>query len=388
MTRKCSGLTVSIIALSAAVTSCASSDESSDGGILVAKGSAGMTKSSFDQTPEGEQVDIYTLVNSGGMVAKVMTYGAILTELHVPDRNGQLADVVLGFDKLDAYLEGHPYFGATTGRVANRISVGKFTLDGKEYSLARNNGPHHLHGGEKGLDKRVWKALATETDGNPSVQFTYLSPDGEEGYPGNLSMTVIYTLTNDDELRIDYTATTDKATPVNLTHHSYFNLSGAGEGSILDHELTLNADHYTPVDNTGIPIGEIKPVTGSVMDFTEPVPIGARIDEVGGDPGGYDHNYVLRSQDRTLALCARVRDPKSGRVMEIFTTEPGVQFYTGNYLDGTLTGKGDKIYEKRYGFCLEAQHYPDSVNHPGFPSIILRPGETYRQTTVHRFTTD
>lgn len=346
-----------------------------------------VTKDTFGTTPEGEEIEIYTLLTSGGMLAKVMTYGATLTELHVPDRNGALADVVLGFHDLDGYLKGRSYFGCTTGRVANRIAGGKFTLGGKEYTLATNNPPNHLHGGDRGLDKRIWKARITETEGDPAVEFTYLSPDGEEGYPGNLSVTVVYTLTAENGLRIDYTATTDKATPVNLTNHSYFNLSGAGNGTILDHELTLMADQYTPVDDTLIPVGEIRPVGGSVMDFTKPVAIGARIDEVpGAPPGGYDHNYVLNSQDRSLAPCARVHDPHSGRVMEVSTTEPGVQFYSGNFLDGTVTGKGGKVYEQRFGFCLETQHYPDSVNHPNFPSTILEPGDTYRQTTVYKFT--
>ncbi len=344
-----------------------------------------LTKDTFGTTPEGEEVEIYTLATAEGLLARIISYGALLTELRVPDRNGQLADVVLGFDNLDDYLKGHPYFGATAGRVANRIAGGKFTLNGKEYTLATNDKTNHLHGGERGLDKRIWKAKATETDGHPAVELTYLSPDGEEGYPGNLAITVVYSLTDENELTIDYTATTDQATPVNLTHHSYFNLSGAGRGTILDHELTLVADNYTPVDDTGIPTGEIKPVGGSVMDFTKPVAIGARIDEVTGDPGGYDHNYVLNSQDGSLALCGRVRDPESGRVMKIYTTEPGIQFYSGNFLDGTLIGKGGRIYEQRFGFCLEAQHYPDSVNHPKFPSVILAPGETYRQQTVYKF---
>ena len=376
MARNRPGLTIFFTAfLSRALISCAAVHD------------AGVTKASFGKTLVGQPVEIYTLTNSHGMVAKIMTYGALLTELHVPDKNGKLDDVVLGFDNLDAYLAGHPYFGATAGRVANRIAGGKFSLEGKEYILATNNGPNHLHGGEKGLDKRVWKAIPEESGGDPAVEFAYVSPDGEEGYPGNLSITVTYTLTDDNELRIDYTAGTDKATPVNLTHHSYFNLAGEGNGTILDHELTLMADQYTPVDDTGIPTGELKPVSGSVMDFTTPVPIGARIDEVGSDPGGYDHNYVLRSQDGTLTSSALVYHPGSGRVMEILTTEPGIQFYTGNFLDGTLTGKAGKVYAKRSGFCLETQHYPDSVNQPTFPSVILKPGETYRHTTVHRFTT-
>ena len=339
---------------------------------------------SFGKTPDGQEVRRFDLTNKNGLIAKVMTYGALLTELHVPDKDGKLADVVLGFDTLDGYLAGHPYFGATTGRVANRIARGKFTLEGKEYTLATNNGPNHLHGGEKGLDKRVWSAEEAKIDAGSSVRFGYRSPDGEEGYPGNLDMQVTYTLTDQDELKIEYQAVTDKATPVNLTNHSYFNLSGAGTGDILSHELMIVADRYTPVDATSIPTGEILAVKGTPMDFTQPTAIGARIDQLPGEPGGYDHNYVLNNQAGALALAARVHDPKSGRLLEVSTTEPGIQLYTGNYLDGKLTGKGGKVYKKRFGLCLEAQHYPDSVHHPHFPSVILRPGATYKQTTTHK----
>jgi aldose 1-epimerase len=343
-------------------------------------------KKVFGKMPDGQTIDVYTLTNRNGLVARVMTYGATLTELHVPGKDGKLEDVVLGFDTLDGYLKGHPYFGSTTGRVANRIAGGKFLLDGRSYRLAANNGPNHLHGGNVGLDKRVWKAAAVQSDLGPAVRFTYMSPDAEEGYPGNLDIAVTYTLTNANELRIDYRATTDESTPVNLTNHAYFNLAGAGNGTILDHELMIAASRYTPVDATSIPTGVIAPVAGTVMDFTKPMKIGARIDEVGGDPGGYDHNYVLDKKGAELALAARLRDPTSGRVMEVWTTEPGIQLYTGNYLDGTLTGKGGKVYGKRAALCLETQHFPDSVNRPEFPSVILRPGQTYRQTTVHRFT--
>jgi aldose 1-epimerase len=344
-----------------------------------------VTRAPFGKTAEGEAVEIFTLSGTEGVEAKVMTYGALLTSLRFPDRSGRLDDVVLGFDHLTGYLEGHPYFGCTTGRVANRIAGGRFVLDGKEYRLATNNGPNHLHGGEKGLDKRVWKGDVVSSEHGPAVRFTYLSPDGEEGYPGNLSIAVTYTLTPANELRIDYEATTDKPTPVNLTHHSYFNLAGAGNGDILGHVVAIRASRYTPVEATGIPTGELAPVEGTVMDFRIPTPIGARIDELAGDPGGYDHNYVLDNQDGSLALAATVYEPSAGRILEILTTEPGIQLYTGNYLDGTITGKGGKVYHKRYGLCLEAQHYPDSVNQPSFPSTILRPGEKYRQTTVHRF---
>ena len=331
-------------------------------------------------------MELYTLSNRNGLRAKIMTYGAILTELHVPDRLGNFSDVVLGFDNLAAYLKGHPYFGATTGRYANRIAKGKFTLNGKEYTLAVNNGPNHLHGGVKGLDKRVWKAEPVSVPHGAAVKFTYFSPNGEEGYPGNLTVAVTYTLTDGNELRLDYEATTDQDTPINLTNHSYYNLAGAGHGTILNHELQINADRYTPVDATSIPLGEIRAVRGSVMDFTTSTAIGARIDQVGGTPGGYDHNFVLnKPQAGALALAATVYEPGSGRVMKVLTTEPGVQLYTGNYLDGTLTGKGGLGYPFRSGLCLECQHFPDSVNQPAFPSVILKPGQTYRHTTVHQF---
>lgn len=341
-----------------------------------------ISKSNFGTANNGQSVDLFVLTNTNGLVAKVTTYGAILTELHVPDRAGKLADVVLGFDNLAQYLGKHPHFGATTGRFANRIAKGKFTLDGKQYTLATNNGPNHLHGGPKAIDKAVWKGTPNESAAGPALALTYLSPDGEENYPGNLKIKVTYTLTNKNELRIDYEATTDKATPINLTNHSYFNLAGAGSGDILGHVLQLNADRYTPVDETLIPTGEIAAVKGTPLDFTKSTTIGARIAQV---KGGYDHNFVLNSSDGSLALAATVRDAKSGRVMEVLTTQPGVQLYTANFLDGSLSGIGG-VYPKHAGFCLETQHFPDSVNRPNFPSTILRPGETFRETTVHRFT--
>jgi aldose 1-epimerase len=338
----------------------------------------------FGKTPDGAEVKIYTLSNSKGMTAKVTDYGGILTELWVPDRNGRPGNVVLGFDNLDRYAKGHPFFGATTGRVANRIAKGKFTLDGKEYTLAVNNGPNHLHGGVKGFDKRVWKSrplrgLSREV----AVEFTYASQDGEEGYPGALTTTVVYTLTDDNELRIDYTATTDKATIVNLTNHSYFNLGDSG--SILDHVLMINADRYTAADDTLIPTGELAPVKGPGLDFTQPRRIGERIADYMSFAKGYDHNFVLNSGGNSLAMAARVQEPKSGRVMEVWTTEPGVQLYCGNHLDGSLTGVGGAVYKQHTGFCLETQHFPDSINKPSFPSVILRPGETFKSTTAHRF---
>jgi aldose 1-epimerase len=347
--------------------------------------SASMRKTDFGKTSDGTAVDLYVLTNAKGVTAKVMTYGAILTELHAPDRDGKPDDVVLGFDDLGGYLAGHPYFGATVGRVANRIARGRFTLDGKEYRLAVNNGPNALHGGRKGFDKVVWEAEKAEAKDGVAVRFRYRSPDGEEGYPGTLSVAVTYTLTDDNALRLDYTATTDKPTPVNLTNHSYFNLAGPRAGDVLGHELMLAADKYTPVDDTLIPTGEVRPVRGTPLDFTTPATIGSRIDQLKGEPGGYDHNFVLRGGGKQPALAARVREPKTGRVLEMFTTEPGVQFYTGNFLDGTVKGKGGVVYRKHAGFCLEAQHYPDSVNHPDFPSTILKPGQTYTQTTVYQF---
>jgi aldose 1-epimerase len=346
---------------------------------------AGVQKKDFGKTGDGTAVELYVLTNAKGVTAKVMTYGAILTELRVPDRDGKFGDVVLGFDDLGGYLAGHPYFGATVGRVANRIARGRFTLDGKEYRLATNNGPSALHGGVKGFDKLVWKAEPVEAKDGVAVRFRYRSPDGEEGYPGNLEAAVTYTLTDDNALRLDYAATTDRPTPVNLTNHTYFNLAGPGAGDVLGHELMLAADKYTPADDTLIPTGAVRPVGGTPLDFTTPATIGSRIDQLKGEPRGYDHNFVLRGGDgKGPALAARVREPKTGRVLEMFTTEPGVQFYTGNFLDGTVKGKG-AVYGKHTGFCLEAQHFPDSVNHAEFPSTILRPGQTYTQTTVYRF---
>jgi aldose 1-epimerase len=346
----------------------------------------GVRKSAFGRTGDGAEVDLYTLTNRNGLTAKVTSYGAILTHLLVPDRSGNLGDVVLGFDTLEGYLGSHPFFGSTVGRVANRIARGEFELDGKVYHLAINNGPNSLHGGLKGFNRVLWNAEPQQGENGPSVRFSYLSRDGEEGYPGNLSVTVTYTLTDEDALEIRYTATTDQATPVNLTNHSYFNL--AGEADILSHEMLLHADRFTPVDDTLIPTGEIRPVAGTPMDFTRPEAIGSRIGEVGGDPKGYDHNYVLNSGGDEKVRSARVREPRSGRVMEVYTTQPGVQFYTGNFLDGSITGKGGQSYGKHAGFCLETQHFPDSVHHPNFPSVILRPGDTYRQFTAYTFLTD
>lgn len=353
-------------------------------------GSRGVTmKETFGVTRDGQQVHRYTLKNRHGMTARLITYGATLTELHVPDREGNFADVVLGFDSLEQYETQSPYFGCTTGRVANRIANGTFQLDGRTYTLARNNGPNHLHGGEKGLDKRVWSATEVNTPDGPGVRFTYLSPDGEEGYPGNVQITVQYTLTDDNELRIEYWATTDAPTPINLTNHSYFNLSGQHTSNILNHVLRINASHYTPTDEMLIPTGQIAPVAGTPVDFTTPRAIGERIDQMkpttGNPPGGYDLNYVLNDDGTPLRRAATLYDPESGRIMQVLTNEPGIQFYSGNFLDGTLRGKGGVIYNKHAALCLETQHFPNSVNQPSFPSIIVRPGETYHSICIYKF---
>ena len=338
-----------------------------------------------EETDVAESAQLFELQNANGMEVAITEYGAIVQRLTAPDRDGRYADVVLGFDSVAEYANPHPYFGAIVGRFGNRIGGATFTLDGEEYTLNANDGANSLHGGLRGFDKVLWQGSADER----SVTLTYVSRDGEEGYPGTLTATVVYTLTDDDELRIDFHATTDRATPVNLTNHSYFNLAGQGSGSILDHELTINADGFTPVDAALIPTGEIRPVDGTPFDFRNPTAIGARIgadDEQLAFGRGYDHNWVLRRRGDGLQLAARVHEPGSGRVLEVFTTEPGVQFYSGNFLDGTVTGKGGVVYGHRSGFCLETQHFPDSPNQPGFPSTILGPGETYKSTTVFRFT--
>ena len=331
-------------------------------------------------------MELYTLSN-GRITAKVTNFGAVLVSLEVPDRDGKKADVVLGFDELSDYEVNKPFFGSTVGRFANRIGGAKFTLNGKEYQVAANDGTNSLHGGVKGFNKHPWTA---EEVTPTSVRLALVSPDGQEGYPGNLRVQVTYTVTPDDALRIDYEAKADAATPINLTHHSYFNLAGPASKSILDHELTLSADTYTPSDAGMIPTGQIAPVAGTPLDFTKPAKIGDRIKEIPGQPGGYDHNFVVREGGKATekpVLAALVSEPTSGRVMEVLTTEPGVQFYSGNFLDGTVTGKGGGKYVKNHGFCLEAQHYPDSVHQPDFPSTILQPGETYTQTTVYKFST-
>jgi aldose 1-epimerase len=347
---------------------------------------AGITHKPYGKTKDGTPVEEYTLTNKNGITMKVITYGGIVTEIHVPDKAGKFADICLGCTDLAEYEEGHPFFGAIAGRVANRIAKGKFTLNGKEYTLAVNNGPNHLHGGKRGFDKVVWTAsVPADAKGGHALQLKYTSKDGEEGYPGTVEATVQYKLTDDNEWRIDYTATTDKATPINLTQHCYFNLAGHDSGTILDHLLMINADKYTPTDDTLIPTGKIESVKGTPFDFTTPTPIGAHIKEIKADPQGYDLNYVLNGESGKLRPAALVQDPKSGRVLKVSTTEPGVQFYSGNFLDGKQKGKGGVKYKQYAGFCLETQHYPDSINHPEFPSVVLEPGKTYTHTTVYGF---
>ena len=347
---------------------------------------------SFGTTSRGESVSVYTLKNPHGMELTVTNYGGIIVSLRVPDRGGKLDDVVLGYDSLADYEPSSPYFGAIIGRYGNRIARGRFTLDGRAYTLATNNGPNHLHGGVRGFDKVVWEAAPFERRGGDSVGlvFRHTSPDGDEGYPGTLRATVTYTLTAKNELIFDYHATTDRATLVNLTQHSYFNLAGDGKGDILGHVVTINADRFTPVDSTLIPTGEIRSVAGTPFDFRTPTPIGARIEQNDQQlryGPGYDHNFVLNKSGKQgePTLAARVLELTTGRVMEIYTTEPGLQFYSGNFLDGTLRGKQGVVYKHRYGFAMETQHFPDSPNKPAFPSTILRPGEEYRSRTIYRF---
>jgi len=350
------------------------------------RGGSTMTvkKELFGRLADGTAVDIYTLRNASGLEARIMTYGAILVSLKLPDRNGAFADVNLGFDNLEGYLGTHPYFGAIIGRYGNRIAKARFVIDGIEYKLAQNNNGNTLHGGIKGFDKVVWKAEPAGSAQGPGVKLIYLSRDMEEGFPGNLTVTVVYTLTDANELTIRYEATTDKKTPINLTNHAYWNLKGEGQGDVLGHRLQIEADKITAVDSAAnlIPTGEILPVAGTPFDFTAPHAIGERIAKV---EGGYDHNFVLRSGGGALALAARVEEPESGRVLEIWTDQPGIQLYTGNFLDGTVVGKGGKAYGKHFAFCLETQHFPDSPNHPNFPTTILEPGQTYRTVTVHKF---
>lgn len=340
----------------------------------------------FGQTDSGAQATLFTLKNKNGLIARISNYGAAITEMHVPDRDGEFKDITLGFDSLDGYLQNDPFFGVIAGRYANRIAKGRFNLGAKSYDLAINNGFNHLHGGLKGFNTKIWEATPISRNDSEGVRLTYTSPNNEEGYPGELKIQLDYVLSESNELRIAYTATTDQATPVNLTNHAYWNLEGEDAGQIGDHEISINADLFTPVDDDLIPTGEIHPVANTPLDFRSPRLIGERIKEVGHAPTGYDHNFVLnKSEIGALEKAAMVSHEGSGRRMEVFTTEPGVQLYTANFLDGTITGKSGKPYEYQNGFCLECQHFPDSPNQPHFPSTILHPGAVYEQTTVHRF---
>ena len=349
-----------------------------------------MKKESFGATPQGSPVDLYTFSNEHGMEVRAINYGGIIVSLRVPDKRGHLDDVVLGLNTLPEYMENKPYFGAIIGRYGNRIAGAQFKLDGVSYTLAANNGPNTLHGGNVGFNKVLWNAEPFENEQGVGLIFTHTSPDGDEGYPGNLKMKVTYTLTPQDELIFDYEATTDKATPVNLTEHTYFNLAGEGHGDILGHHMMINADRFTPVDKNLIPLGELRPVKNTPFDFGQPMAIGARInqsDEQMVLGKGYDHNFVIRQTGKNPELAARVHEAESGRIMEVYTTEPGVQFYSGNFLDG-VAGKNGHVYKQRFGFCLETQHFPDSPNQPAFPSTILRPGKTYRSRTMYRFSVE
>jgi aldose 1-epimerase len=349
-----------------------------------------VTKTTTQATFQGKPVEMVTLKNKNGLEIQAINYGAIIMSLKVPDRTGKLADVVLGFDEPNRYFgePPHPFFGAIVGRYGNRIANGQFVLNGKTYPLVKNNGPNHLHGGTRGFDKFLWDVTTKDTPQGSTAIFTRTSPDGEEGYPGNLAVRIAYTLTDSNQLIVNYHATTDKPTPINLTQHSYFNLAGEGTGDILGHQLMINADRYTPVDDTLIPTGELAPVAGTPFDFRKPTAVGARIDQDNDQlkkGKGYDHNFVLNKKGTGPELAARVTDPGSGRTMEVSTTEPGVQFYTSNFLDGTLKGKSGHAYGQRAALCLETQHFPDSPNKKSFPSTILEPGKTYDSTTIFTF---
>ena len=350
----------------------------------------GVRREAFGAAPGGQPVDAYTFTSAGGVEVRVITFGAIVASLRAPDRRGALDDIVLGHDDVAGYLASDAYFGAVVGRYGNRIANGRFPLDGRTVQLPLNDGPNHLHGGPAGFDKAVWNARPFEREGERGVVLVHRSPDGDQGYPGALDATVAYTLTDDDELVVEYSATADRATPVNLTQHSYFNLAGHGARDVLDHELTIHASHFTPIDERLIPTGELAPVADTPFDFRRPTRIGARIgaDDVQLQRGrGYDHNFVLSRPAAGLAFAARLVEPASGRVLEVHTTEPGVQFYSGNFLDGSATGKDGRRYAFRTGLCLETQHFPDSPNQPHFPSTILRPGAEYRSRTVFAFST-
>jgi len=350
-----------------------------------------MKKQPFGKTSDGQEVDLYTLTNKKGMEVAITNFGGIIVSLKAADRHGKLDDVVLGYDSLDGYLTNKAFFGALIGRYGNRIAHGKFALNGSTYTLPKNDGDNTLHGGPEGFNKRVWTAKDVSGAKGQALELSYLSKDGEEGFPGNVSAKVVYTLTDQNEVTIAYSATTDKETVLNLTNHSYFNLAGQGTGDILGHQLMIRGDHITAVDDTLIPTGELRPVKDTPFDFTHATAIGARINQ--DDPQikvgkGYDHNWVLNSHGaHSPVLAAEAYEPNSGRVLQVLTVEPGVQFYSGNFLDGTITGKGGKVYKHRYGFCLETQHFPDSPNHPKFPSTTLKPGQTYSTTTIFKFST-
>lgn len=357
------------------------------------KSAPDITSKPFGNLPSGKKATLYTLCNSNGCTAEISDFGGTVVSLRVPDGQGNLGDVVLGFSDLASYRKKSPYFGCLVGRYANRIAAGRFELDGKAYQLAKNDGNiNHLHGGKIGFDKVLWSARPFESKDGPALELKYLSKDGEEGYPGNLSVTAVYTLTNSNALRVEFIATTDKTTIVNLTHHSYFNLSNEGSSTILDHNLTIVADRFTPVDGNLIPTGELRGVKGTPFNFTSPQPIGARIkandQQLGFGPGGYDHNWVLNKKPFSqFSMAARVEEPRNGRVMEVWTNEPGIQFYAGNFLDGTLKGKSGRSYPLRSGFCLEPQRFPDSPNQAKFPKTVLQPGQTYRSVMEYRFKT-
>jgi aldose 1-epimerase len=347
-----------------------------------------ISKAPFGKTLDGKRVDIYTLRNTNGVEARICTYGGILVSLKSPDREGRMGDVVLGYDTLEGYLTNSPYFGALIGRYGNRIANGKFTLNDVNYTLATNNGPNALHGGRKGFDKKVWRAKVIRSDAGPALELTYRSKDGEEGYPGNLKVKAVYTLMPDNGLRLEFTATTDKDTVLNLTQHSYFNL--AGQGDVLGHKVFIDADTFTPVDETLIPTGELRPVDETPFDFRQPTAIGARIQQDDKQlkfGNGYDHNFVLRHPLGRLDAIAQVSEPSTGRILEVLSTEPGLQFYTGNFLDGTITGKGGRIYNFRNAFCMEPQHFPNSPNRSDFPPVVLKPGQVYNNTIIYRLST-
>ena len=344
-----------------------------------------LTTREFGPLADGRTATLFTCQNANGLILEMTDFGAIVVAMRTPDRQGQLANINLRFPELAGYQQRHPYFGATVGRYCNRIARGRFTLGGKSYSLATNNGPNHLHGGERGFDRYLWNAQPLQTDDGVGVQFQITSPDGDEGYPGTLDVTATYLLNNQNELHMRFQASADQETHVNLTNHCYWNLAGAGNGTILDHELELACDQYLPVDDTLIPLGKLAPVAGTPLDFTRPHLIGERLPQVGSDPHGYDHCFVIKRSGSGLAEAARVRHPATGRTMSIATTQPGIQFYTGNFLSGDASGGG---YPQHGGLCLETQHYPDTPNQAGFPTTLLRPGEAFDQTTVHRFAND